>query len=279
MSFKRVDFPLTEEQIRRHLIGKKMFTRTDYIIFESSGRLAVAGVRKKRGIDLFREVLEVDVLSLPETTAFVRDASCDVHNPHDMVKKAVEHPEETVVVLGAFEHMSFLKGQKEPNVLRVVDFVPPYPSKTLQMVESVLRSGMVETPVLVEPVMVDALARLAGCRSDIVMFPCEAGKLEIGGLPVTYLDKTPPLREGSNVTLAGCGLSRKIFWHEYHRDPAGFVNVCPRDLAKEYHQVGKLHIARCCDVHSVKVDNGLALVPYGASMQDIATAINTLCRK
>jgi len=276
VSYKRVDFPLTEEEIGRRLIGQKVFTRTDYFILESSGRLAVARVTKKRGLDLFREVLGVEVLSLPESTAFVRDGSCDVLNPHEMAKKAVEHPEDTVVVLGAFDHISFVKGQKQPVRLRVIDFVPPYPSKTLQMVENVLRSGMVETPLLVEPVMVDVPLRLSGCKTDVVMFPCEAGKLVIDGRPVLYLDKTPPLDDEGSVTLAGCQLSRKIFWHAYRRNPDGFVNVCPRDLAIENFQPGKLHIARCCDVHRARADNGLALVPYGASMQDIANAIKAL---
>jgi hypothetical protein len=279
VSFKRVGFPLTAKEIELQLAKKKVFTRTDYFILENSGKVAVARVAKKRGIELFREVTAVEVLSLPESTVMVRDPSCDVLDVHSMTRKATQHPEETVVVLGAFEHVSFIKGGKEPARLRVIDFVPPHPSKTLRMVEDVLRSGMVRTPLLVEPVMVDVLERLKGCGSDIVMFPCEAGRLEIGGRPVLYLDKTPPIDEKKSVTLAGCPLSLKIFRHVYHREPQGFENVCPRELARQDRGRGKLHIARCCDIHGVKVEGDLALVPYGASMRDMAEAVNALCEK
>jgi hypothetical protein len=277
VAFKRVGFPLTENDIGQRLIGQKVFTRTDYFILDNSGKFAVVRVVKKKGIELFREVIGVDVLSLPEGTAFVRDPSCDVLNLHSMAQKAAEHNEDMVVVQGAFEHVSFIKGGKQPVRLRVIDFVPPYPSKTLRMVEDVLRSGMIQTPILVEPVMVDVLALLASRKPDTVMFPCEAGRLELDGRPVIYLDKAPPLDAGRMVTLVGCQLSLKIFRHVYGREPMEFKNVCPRELARADIQQGRLHIARCCDVHRVKVEDGLALVPYGASMRDMAEAILALC--
>ena len=277
VAYKRVGFALTCEEITRQLAGRKVFTRTDYFILENAGKFAVARVLKMRGIELFREVASVEVLSIPESTAMVRDPSCDVLDIHSMARKAVEHPEDTVVVLGAFEHISFIKGGKNPVRLRVHDFVPPHPSKTLRMVEEILRSGIVDTPLLVEPVMSDTLALVEGCRSDLVMFPCEAGKLEAGGRPVLYLDKTPPVDAHKRVTVVGCPLSRRIFGQVYHREPDEFINVCPRELAGQDRGPGKLHIARCCDVHGVKVENGLAIVPYGASMRDMAEAIKALC--
>ena len=276
VAYKRVAFPLTREEMIRRLTGVKVFTRTDYFILESFGAFAVAGISKKRGLDLFREVTGVEVLSLPETTAFVRDPECNVLNPHAMARKAVEHSQDTVVVLGAFEHISFVKGEKDPLVLRVVDFVPPYPSKTLRMVEDALRMGTVSTPVLVEPVLVDALAAVSSSTAEVIMFPCEAGRLEVKGRPVLYLDKTPPIDEKAAVALAGCPLSKKIFGIVYHRPPAEFFNVCPRDLALGHFRPGALHIARCCDVHHAKVAGGLALVPYGATMDDITGAIKAL---
>jgi hypothetical protein len=82
VSFKRVGFPLTAKEIERQLAGKKVFTRTDYFILENSGNVAVARVSKKRGIELFREVTSVEVLSLPESTVMVTDPSCDVLDVH-----------------------------------------------------------------------------------------------------------------------------------------------------------------------------------------------------
>ena len=275
VAFKRVDFPLTEEGIHKRFRGERVFTRTEYFILENQGHYAVARIERKRGIELFREVSGVEIVSLPEGTAFVHDPECDVLNPYAMVKHAVAHPEETVVVLGKFEHISFIKGDKSPRVLRVFDVVPPRPSKTVEMVELALRTGLVRTPVLVEPVLVDAAKLCAGRSSDVVMFPCAAGNVTVDGRQVLYLDKTPPLKEAASVTLAGCELSKRIFRATYGREP-DFVDICPRDLARKGFEPGKLHIARCCDVHRVIVEPGLALVQYGARMEEIIAAIKAL---
>jgi hypothetical protein len=157
----------------------------------------------------------------------------------------------------------------------VVDFIPPSPSKTLALVEDALRTGAVKTPLIIEPVLVDALSRLPDRDGITVMFPCEAGKLTIKGKPVLYLDKTPPLPKDADVVLAGCKLSEKIFRHIYGRSPE-FVNICPRDIALGSRTEGELAVARCCDVHKVKVENGLALVPYGATLDDVVLALRTL---
>lgn len=275
VAFKHVDFSLTEEAIRKRFEGERVFTRTEYFILENGGRYAVAGIKRKRGMELFREVAGVEIVSLPEGTAFVHDPECDVLNPHAMARHAVAHPEETVVVLGRFEHISFIKGGKSPAVLRVFDVVPPRPSKTVEMVGLALRTGLVRTPVLVEPVLFDAVELCAGRPSEVVMFPCEAGRIAVDGRPVLYLDKTPPLKEGASVTLAGCELSKRIFRCTYGREP-DFVDICPRDLARKGLEPGRLHIARCCDVHRVIVEPNLALVQYGARIEEIIAAIKAL---
>jgi hypothetical protein len=275
VAFKRVDFPLNPEEMERRLKGQKAFTRTDYFILEYGKEHAVLKVRKKRGIDLFRTVETVEVLSVPDSTVFVEDPECDVLNHHEMAKKAASFPHDTVVVLGKFNHISFIKGGKNSKVLRVVDFVPPKPSKTLALVEAIMKTTLVRTPLLLEPLMVDAFSRLPDIKDITVMFPCEAGRLELKGRPVLYLDKTPPLPNKGKVILAGCQLSRRIFRNIYGYEP-DFVNLCPRDLARELVPAGELAIARCCDVHRVKVENGLALLPYGATMDDVVSALKAL---
>lgn len=275
VAFKRVDFPLTEEAIRERFRGERVFTRTEFFILENNGRYAVAGVKRKRGIGLFREVTAVEIVSLPRDTAFVLDPGCDVLNPHEMVKHAVGHAQDTVVVQGRFEHISFIKGEKAPAILRVIDVVPPRPSKTVEMVELALRTGMIRTPLLVEPLLFDAVELCAGHDSPVVMFPCESGRATVGGRPVVYLDKAPPLTAGTGVTLAGCELSKRIFLCTYGHEP-DFVNICPRDLARKHFEPGRLHIARCCDVHRVMVEPGMALVQYGARIEEIVAALQAL---
>lgn len=275
VAFKRVDFPLTEEAIRKRFGGERVFTRTEYFILENAGRHAVVAVRRRRGIGLLREVESVEMVSLPDDTVFVRDPGCDVLNPHAMARHAAAHAQGTVVVLGRFGHISFIRGGKRPAVLRVMDVVPPFPSKTVEMVETALRTGLVGTPLLVEPVLFDAVELCKGRGAGTVMFPCEAGELSVGGRPVLYLDKTPPLGDGEKVLLAGCELSRRIFRRTYGRD-APFVDICPRELARRHLEPGKLHIARCCDVHRVIVEGNLALVQYGATVAEVVEALRRL---
>ncbi|MGQ9582343.1 MAG: DUF7714 family protein [Thermoplasmatota archaeon] len=277
---KRVDFPLTPPEIQRHLIGRRVFTSTDYIVLESGGEWAIVEVGKRRGLELLREIVSVRVLSLPAQTGFVRAPDCDVHNPHSMARIAVASEKEAVVVLGKFEHVSFIIGEKRPPVLRVIDFVPPRPSKTMALVESALESGAVEAPLLVEPLLVDALELVSsrgGAEGAAVMFPCEAGRMELGGREVIFLDKAPPLPEGP-VLLAGCALSRKTFRLLYRREPI-FIDICPRELARRALAPGELGVARCCDVHRPRVEGGLALVPYGATVGEVSSALSELLER
>ncbi len=277
VAYKRVDFPLTPGEIQRRLIGRRVFTSTSYIVLQSGGDWAVVEVEKRRGLELLREVRSVRVLSLPSQTDFVHDPGCDVHSPHRMARVAAASAKEAVVVLGRFGHLSFVIGEKSPPVLRVVDIVPPRPSKTLELVEEALASGALDAPVLVEPLLVDALELVSGqggAEAAAVMFPCEAGRMELGGREVLFLDKAPPLPEGP-VLLAGCSLSRRVFHLLYHREPI-LVDICPRELARRALAPGEFGVARCCDVHRPRVEGSLALVPYGATVGEVSSALRAL---
>ena len=277
VAFKCVDFPLTCEEIERRLLGRRVFTRTDYIVLRSGSDWAVVAVGKRRGLELLRPITSVEVLSLPDRTEFVNDPECDVQNPHMMARAAASSKKETVVVLGKFGHISFITGEKSPPVVKVVDYVPPHPSKTLALVEAALASGALETPVLIEPVLVDALALVSsapGVEGSTVVLPCEAGRMTVAGREVRYLDKAPPLPDGS-VILAGCRLTRKTFGLVYGRE-ATFIDLCPRELARARARPGELALARCCDVSRVRVEGCLALVPYGATVGEVAEALRAL---
>ncbi|MEM2869268.1 MAG: hypothetical protein QW379_02445 [Thermoplasmata archaeon] len=277
VGYKRVDFPLTREELEHRLVGRKIFTGTDYIILESGGGWGVVGVKKRRGLELLREITSVTVHSLPAQTDFVRDPECDVQNPHMMARIAARSEKETVVVLGKFNHISFITGGKSVPTVKVVDIVPPRPSKTLELVNAALASGVLESPLLVEPVLVDALDLISstpGIEGSSVMFPCEAGCMEVAGKELLYLDKTPPLPPGP-VILAGCRLTEKTFRLVYDRRPV-FVDICPRELARSRMGPRELAVARCCEIHRVTLEGTLALLPYGATAGDAASALRRL---
>ncbi len=46
VSLRHVDFPLTEENISRDIVGKKAYTRTDFMILKHGDEVAVINVIK-----------------------------------------------------------------------------------------------------------------------------------------------------------------------------------------------------------------------------------------
>jgi hypothetical protein len=65
-----------------------------------------------------------------------------------------------VVVEGRYSHVSFILNAA-PLVLRVLDIVPPFPSKLLDQVHRVLETAESLPPVVVEPILVNSCAKLA----------------------------------------------------------------------------------------------------------------------
>ena len=71
VSLRHVDFPLTEENISRDIVGKKAYTRTDFMILKHGDEVAVINVSKAQGKDLFRPITDYRIVSLPEDTVYL----------------------------------------------------------------------------------------------------------------------------------------------------------------------------------------------------------------
>ena len=270
VSFREVDFPLTEENILASFPGRKAYTRTDFMILQHRGETAVIRVNKVPGKELFRPIGSVDIISLPKGTAFVKDDSIDVLNLSTMATIASQYPGKTVVVSGMFNHVSFLKPETLLH-LRVVDVVPPAPSKLSVLVERALSCGLVELPIVLEIVDIDLNEKERMVQTGTVMFPCRASGLR-SYKNVLYLDETPEVPD--DVTLIGCDLSHRIFSSVYGREPAESIDICPKNTVKEG---GVPTIIKCCKVkegHEIK-DN-IACVPWGATTLEVAGALKAL---
>ncbi|MFA5314251.1 MAG: hypothetical protein WC375_13195 [Methanomassiliicoccales archaeon] len=272
VSFREVDFDLTENNIRSGSEGKFAYTRTDYMILRHGEDTAVIRVHKANGKDLFRAVTKVDVVSLPADTVFIRDERIDVLNVADLSELVQSHGGKTVVVSGMFNHVSFLKAD-ELLRLRVFDVVPPSPSKLSVLVRKAMSSGMVELPIVTEQVDIDLNEKERMVQTDAVIFPCRASGL-VSKKRMYYLDETPDL-EG-DVTLIGCDLSRRIFRSIYGKDVPS-VDMCPKNLVKDD---GMPTIIKCCKVKvGHEIVGNIACVPWGATVQDVAGALKALFEK
>jgi hypothetical protein len=268
ISLREVDFPLTEAAILANVRGKKAYTRTDFMVLKRGSEAAVVHVRKRPGKELFREIAGIEILALPPGTVFLRDESVDVLNRPAMASLAHKHGK-TVVVSGMFNHVSFhdCRGLKQ---LAILDVVPPVPSKLSVLAERAFAAGLVELPVVTRTMDIDLNRLSEGIRGK-VMFPCRASGLERseGSL---YLDETPA--DPGEVTLVGCDLSRRIFRSLYGREPAS-VDMCPKNLAATS---GVATLIKCCKVkEGFEIDGNLAMVPWGATVKEVAAAINALC--
>ncbi|HID27416.1 MAG TPA: hypothetical protein EYP22_06300, partial [Methanosarcinales archaeon] len=92
VSVKEVDFALTKDNIYNTLIGSKLYLATKYLILKNDRDIAVVEVSLKNASkyekSLFREVIEVKIISLPEETIFIEDPEVDVLNKNMLLAKA-----------------------------------------------------------------------------------------------------------------------------------------------------------------------------------------------
>ncbi len=269
VSMRHVDFELTRENILSNFQDKIAYTRTDFMVLRNEEQTATIRVRKKGGKDLFRPITEVEIISLPEDTVYIHDEEVDVLNVSQLARLVRQHGGRTVVVWGMFSHVSFLKADRLLD-LRVLDVVPPSPSKLTVLVERALSSGLVEKPIIPHYVDIDIMEQEKLVKTPGVIFPCRASGLS-SDKKIFYLDETPEIDVES--TLIGCDLSRRIFQHIYRR-PVESLDICPQNLAPKD---GMPTIVKCCKVkEGCAVEGNVASVPWGATMMDVVKALQTL---
>ena len=270
VSMREVDFELTEENITKGFGERLAYTRTDYMVLRNGDDFAVIAVEKERGKDLFRPITGVRVISLPEDTVYIEDTSIDILNPASMAELSLEHPDRTVVVQGIFNHVSFVEADFVPLRLRVIDTVPPWPSKTSELARRAIASGYVQLPIVQEDIEIDLNDYVDDVETEAVMFPCKASGLK-ASKPLYYLDETPELHH--DVTVIGCHLSRRIFKSVYGRD-VGLINVCPWDHVPDD---GVPTLVKCCKIKNHhRIDGSTVVVPWGATIPEVAEAIVAL---
>lgn len=269
VAVKDVDFDLTAGNIEREIRGKRAYTRCDHYVLRHGDDVAVIAITKAEGKELFRPIVGHHILALPDDVDYVVDPSVDVINPSSMARVAEAHPGRTVVVEGLFGHVSFVRPD-EIIYLDVLDVVPPSPSKLSVLVERALLSGLVHLPVVPRYQEVDLNGLATNVRTPAVIYPCEASGLT-SEKRVYYLDQLPDITE--DATLVGCDLSARIYRTLYHRDIAR-VEMCPQELAPSD---GRKRLVKCCRVREgYQIKDNLAIVPWGATVQEVADAINAL---
>ncbi|TFG55361.1 MAG: hypothetical protein E4H30_07410 [Methanomassiliicoccus sp.] len=269
VSMRQVDFPLTRENIMKEFHGKIAYTRTDFMVLRNGEQTATVRVIKKNGKDLFRPITDLEIISLPEDTVFIHDEEVDVLNVSQLARLVRKNDGKTVVVHGMFSHVSFLKTDRILD-LRVLDVVPPTPSKLAVLVERALSSGHIEKPIVPHFVDIDIMEKERRVETPGIIFPCRASGLT-SEKKIFYLDETPEIDVES--TLIGCDLSKRIFAHIYRR-PVESLDICPQNLAPKDDMPT---MVKCCKVkEGCTIEGNVASVPWGATMLDVVKALQAL---
>lgn len=277
VSFKKVDFELTESNIKGFLKGKKAYIRSRYYVFQHGDDWAVALVVKKLSNEVLQEIASVHILSLPSDTKFVENAELDVLSASMMGALREKVGSKCVVVRGKAEHISFFIGEP-PYTLTVFDVVPPAPSKLQSLVQIALETDLQDRYVDFSVVEVDLNDLANRVKTKKTMFPCRASGLG-KGKDALFLDETPDLskQDLDDVTLIGCSLSARIFKAVYGIEP-NMINMCPQDLLKERPIKGPV-LMKCCKIkEGYEVTGDIAIVPWGARSSEVIAAVRRVLR-
>lgn len=262
---KDVDFPLTEEAILEEAKGKKVYFRTKFLVLRNSDSHTVVRVESEP-LDVLNDVKTTEIVSLPEDTVWVEDPEADVLSPKQMVSIAQRHPGKTVIVGGAFDHVSFIK-DPETKRIRVFDVVPP-PSKLVTLVKKVADSQEIGVAIEIEEDLLNLDDLIPKIGTEEIVLPCKG---EIGTeRKVLYLSRAP---EVGDATLIGCEYSKKVANALYGRE-LPFVQICPKRIVTD---TNVPTIVKCCELQEgFEIEGKVAIVPWGARMNDIVQALGRL---
>jgi hypothetical protein len=268
-----VETELDEDSLARHFLGREAYRRTRFLVVRNGDRTAVLAVQKESEEPLFSPITAVRLLVGPSECAYVHDPEVDTAVPTALARTALGQApgKRGVVVEGRYAHVSFII---DPAPLRVTvrEVVPPHPAKLVDQAERVLALAENLPPVELVPDVVE-LGRLAEDHpADSYLLPCRGGGFSTAEATVRYLDERPPREEWR---LLGCERSEQI--HEsFYGERAPQVDICPR---KRPARPGAT-LAKCCLLETrIEVEpDGTVVVPWGASLAQIAEALDVLAR-
>jgi len=269
-----VPFLLNEENLRKHFLGRRSYTKTKFCAVKNGKDWAVIQISKKRTKNLFQPVESIKVLSLPERTCFVHEPDLDVLHIGNLLRVQSRHPGKMVVFQGRFEHISFVD-VKVPARIKLIDIVPPTPSKLETIVKELV--GESSSLLKIDVKLINILDLVKETKADVILLPCRSSydgmADKIGKRKHYFLDQAPELSEKQieSSVLVGCSLSARIFEEIYGSKP-NLANICVRESMKAADGIPT--ISRCCKIKKdVEVDDGLIIVPWGANVCEVAEAL------
>ncbi len=274
LSVQDVGIPLTPARIEALLRGRDIYRRTTFIVLRNGPQAALVAVRPEHPGQLFSPVAEMRVLSGPATTLWLDEPSADVGNASSLAATALAHRRDGVlayVVQGRFEHVNFI-WRPAPLTVGVTEVIPPHPPKLLAMAEQVVSFDEDLPPITLALDAVDVRQLMAATPARRYLLPCRGSGVATSQ-EVSFLDCHPPYHP--DWLLIGCDRSRQFHQHFYGAEPRR-VDLCPKVRAASL--PGGPVLTKCCLLErGVQVDGTTAVVPWGANLDEVRTALRALC--
>lgn len=272
LSVQEVDIALTEPAITALLLGREVYRRTEFLVLRNGSAAALVAVRASDREPLFAPVVELRVLSTPDTTVWVDDPCVDVGNASALAGAAARHHRPgalTYMVRGRFEHVNII-WRPAPVRVVVTEVVPPEPPKLYAMAEQAIAFDEDLPPIELVLDAVDIRAIARAHQAPHYLLPCRGSGVELPGA-VSFLDTRPADR--ADWLLIGCDRSRQFHQHFYGDNPST-VDLCPRARA-----VGDgLVLTKCClRERGLEVVGNTATVPWGSTVDEVRAALRLLC--
>lgn len=245
---------------------RRVYRRTEFIVATCGDERALVQLEREDGDDILVPVKDARILATPDQVAFVRDERVDTGNATQLARVATDRL--VTVVEGRFQHVNFIYAHA-PIRVRVVEVVPPYPPKLLDMARTVLEYDEDLPPLELELVPIDLRALATG--SDHYLFPCRCTGLDLDAR-IDFLDAGPP--EPADWTLVGCERSRQIHEALYGHDPQQRIDFCP--LLRDTNTT-ELTLTKCClRERGIEREGARMVVPWGSNLEEIRAALKEL---
>jgi hypothetical protein len=260
------EYPSLDGLLER-ITQRRVYRRTEFIVAVCGERRALVQLEREAGDEILLGVADAWLLAGPDEVAFVRDESVDTANATQLARVA-DREKLVTVVEGRYQHVNFIYDPR-PVRVRVVEVVPPYPPKLVDMARTVLEYDEDLPPIELDFVPIDLRELATG--SDHYLFPCRCAGLDLDAA-VDFLDAGPP--EAADWTLVGCERSRQIHHALYGHEPHERIDFCP--LLRDSDATERTLLKCCLRERGIEREDARMIVPWGASLEEVRQALKDL---
>jgi hypothetical protein len=261
---------LEEGPVKEVLLSREAYRRTEFIVLRGDdGATALVRIDCASREALFNPITAVEWLAGPEDCTYVVRPDVDTGNATALAEVALsEGPSPVCVVEGRYQHVNFIV-RACPIEVRLIDVVPPTPSRLLDLARQAVTIDEDLPPVRLVPELLEVQA-LAGVE-DHYLLPCQGAGIALPGT-VEYLDQRPAR---ADWTLVGCERSRQLHRWFYGDEPDRRVELCPDRLTPT--NAGPRTLLRCCLLErGLRLEGQRAVVPWGANLAEVQSALRAL---